>query len=125
MEDQLEAGRSFVTEMNFYQEFDTPRFYDFKNRFDVELIQVHCSAEPEVLIERDLRRWESGERHKGHVYPLAQDYSFGQNMANGSWNALNIDGHLIRVDTTDFSKVDYEFILGEIGSFANNDCGTI
>ncbi|HEX6034901.1 MAG TPA: hypothetical protein VFY83_10720, partial [Anaerolineales bacterium] len=58
-------------------------------------------------------RAETANRHPGHGDQdvLEELYT---NLANTSSQVLDISGSVIEVDTTDFSKVDYQGILKQV-----------
>src|SRR5690606_35195232 len=66
IEEQLKAGYSMVVESTFRYEFDNLAFMALQERFKFMAIHVVCEASPEVLVERYMRRIETGERHTGH-----------------------------------------------------------
>lgn len=114
---QLQAGGSVVAEANFHMDFDTPRFDELRSRFELELLQIHCTASAAVLLSRFRGRADSGERHPGHVEDLQLEEILGElrhNLSEGVWDALDIGGQLLTVDTTDFCTVDYEGLLRRI-----------
>jgi predicted kinase len=67
LETQLEVGCSNIVEANFYPEFHSQILNNFKQQYGCEFFQIHCHAQPEVLLERFRARWESGSRHPGHA----------------------------------------------------------
>ncbi len=120
--DQLmRSGSSFIIESNFKPAFDNATFSAIKEKYAPEFIQVLCWANGEVLLERFAARAESGDRHPGHVDSGNLD-EFSSSLLQGRSEPLDIDGKLIEVDTTDFTKIDVDQIIKEIshGShFAN------
>jgi predicted kinase len=109
----LTAGQSVILESNFPPQAFSPHFRALHTRCAFRPVQILCVAEGEVLVERFRRRWESGERHPGHV----DDQSFEeirQTLLPGRLPPLDLDGPLIEVDTTDFGEIDYEGVVGKI-----------
>jgi len=62
-------------------------------------VQVVCLAETAVLVERFTRRARSGERHPGHA-DASSLAELIPRIVNERWDALELDGHVIYVDTT-------------------------
>jgi predicted kinase len=112
-EAQLAAGRSVILESNFRPEYDTPHFLDLLRRIPCEPFQIFCQTEPETLIGRFTERWNSGERHPGHV-EADQLEGFAATHLNGAYVPLAIGGRLHTLDTTDFAHVDYAPLLADL-----------
>jgi predicted kinase len=115
-ETELVAGRSFVLEANFRPAQANAQFQPLRAKYDFTVFQVECSADSDVLLTRFQARTESGERHPGHIdhitYPeVVADLQFGV------YGPLEIADALYTVDTTDFTKVDYERLLADILKF--------
>ncbi len=106
-EAELAAGRSLILESNFRPEFDTPRLLDLRRRVPYVAFQIYCEAAGEVLIERFKHRWEAGERHPGFIENEQID-SFAATHLGGAYQPLAIEGHLHRLDTTDFASLDLD-----------------
>jgi predicted kinase len=102
----LAAGRSCIVEANFLSRFATPAFRRIGADHPFLPIQVLCVADPDVLVARFERRACSGERHSGHQDHRPADPGLSVPIA-GRLEPLDIGGHLIELDTTDFGVVDY------------------
>jgi predicted kinase len=119
VEAQLAAGRSCVAEGNFDATFSTPVFRRLMRCYPHTNVQVNCYADPAVLRDRFRRRSLSGERHPGH-----QDHRLvlGKKPRDPRLDApipgrtppLEIGGHVIELDTSDFAQIDYEGLLAQI-----------
>jgi len=88
----LTAGVSLIAEANFFRGKDEARFAALP---PCRVVQVHCHAPLEVLVER----YASRTRHPGHldgdrVDELRARYDSGLN------GVLDIDAELIELDTT-------------------------
>ena len=66
-----------------------------------------------VLAERVKRRWESGQRHSGHMEHL-RALNPTPPLAPDSFLPLPLGGHTIEVDTTDIETIDYTHLLAQI-----------
>lgn len=102
------AGCPCAVEANFRGEYATPAFRRLGERHPYLPIQVNCSADPAVIGERFHRRALSGGRHPGHhdVY--------GVGPIPGRAEPLDIGGHVIEVDTTDFARVEVDRLCARI-----------
>ena len=89
----LAQGVSVIAEANF-----TRRSWLLDGLPPCSVVQVHVSAEPAVLRER-LRERDT-HRHPVHYDREAAD-EIAARTAGGEWDALPLDGELIRIDTTD------------------------
>jgi predicted kinase len=95
----LEAGQSCALESNFYPQWDTAPLRELQTRFGCRFVQVVCAADVPLLVERFTRRARSGERHPGHADAFALDELIPR-IVNERWDALELDGPVIHVDTT-------------------------
>ena len=93
----LAAGVSVIAEGNFTGE---TRF--LRDLPPVRVVQVHVSAPPAVLRARLLER-------DTHHHPVHYDREAAEEIADravgGEWNALPLDGVLVRVETEPFPDV--------------------
>jgi predicted kinase len=119
IEAQLAAGQSCVAEGNFDVGYSTPVLRRLAREYPHTSIQVNCCADPAVLRERFRRRSLSGERHPGHQDHLPRDPSLDAPIP-GRTPPLEIRGHVIELDTSDFSALDYPALLAHIRSIAHS-----
>jgi ribonuclease HI/predicted kinase len=117
VESQLEAGRSLVVEANFASEFHAERFRTLKTKYDFVPLQIQCRADGDVLAQRFRARWDSGTRHPGHVDDQIGEEEMAAILTRYI-KTLDIGGKVVEVDTTDFSKIDYEGLFTEIANLA-------
>ncbi|MYD35717.1 MAG: ATP-binding protein [Dehalococcoidia bacterium] len=108
----LEARQSLITEANFYRQYDSERATEVLRQVSARVVQVHCSAPTEVLIERNARRRTPAEQRLGHhVMP---DNELIAGIEAGTWEPLDIPSEIIRVDTP--READYETMLERVRS---------
>lgn len=109
----LKGGHPCIIESVFHPSFAMPDLLKLQQRSPFLPLQIYCRAEISVLAERVKQRWESGQRHRGHMdhlrafepeLPIPPDYL----------QPLSLDGHVIEVDTTDFAMIDYERLFIQI-----------
>lgn len=115
IERQLEAGLSVVAESAFQAAYDAPRLPALQEQFHCRVLEVHCTAAPEVLLARFLERAQSSQRHPGHG-EQAQLEELRANLLNGVYCPLSRDGAALIVDTTDLAQLDYQGLLQTIRS---------
>lgn len=111
---ELATGHSAVMESAFVPTYDTPRFARLQQRFTFNLIQLYCYGDPAVLTARFFERDRSGDRHPGHIVPGSGPPDFEAMLKTDKYGVLDVGGELIRLDTTDFNRIDYETILTTI-----------
>ena len=115
VESQLAAGQSCVVEGNFVAAFGTPAFRRLQERYVFLPIQINCVADPAILAARFHERALSGERHPGHQDHLPRDPRLDSSMP-GRIKQLDIGGHVIELDTSDFAQLDYDRLCVQIHS---------
>ena len=113
IDSQLSSESSCIVESNFNPEFDTQAFLSFQKKYKFSVINIHCEADGEVLYKRFKVRSESGERHKGHCDHLNYD-EFREILLEGKLDILDIGADVIKVETSDFSKLDLDEVFEKI-----------
>jgi predicted kinase len=107
LEAQLGVGQSCIVEANFYPEFHSQILNDFKQQYSCEFFQIHCHAQPEILLERFRARWESGARHPGHadnvtlpeMEQLVYQKPFRLELAGTTWDLDMTNLETLETDT--------------------------
>lgn len=116
---ELEVGRSIIMDNTFNPSVSVPQFQALKDQYNANSLQIICNAESETLFERFRSRSDSGNRHPGHgdesVLSELWEHLIKENSPH-----LDIGGSVIEVNTTDFTKVDYQEILKQVKSFLPN-----
>ena len=123
----LSCGQSVILENNFE---DTSRegLATLLAACPCEVITVHMTGDLRAIYARFAQRDQSPERHRGHVvndcYPekpgsasahRTMPYeAFAASMLGRGMDRLPWDGPCVRVDTTDFDKVDREDVLHSV-----------
>jgi predicted kinase len=113
VEAQLAAGQSCVAEGNFDAGYSTPVLRRLARDYPHTSVQVNCAADPAVLRARFRQRSLSGERHPGHQDHRLCDASLDAPLP-GRTPALEIGGHVIELDTSDFAQIDYDRLVARI-----------
>ncbi|MBV9579279.1 MAG: AAA family ATPase [Chloroflexi bacterium] len=110
----LEAGHSVALEANFYPEWDTADVRQLAATTRCRYVQVVCTARPDTLVERYRSRSLTGERHPGHTESESLEDTLTR-LVNRRWDALDIDGPVITVDTESFpSEAQIEAIVEQV-----------
>ena len=112
---ELEVGHSLIMDNSFYPPVSTPRFQALKAKYHAGSIQIVCNSDRETLFHRFKTRADAGSRHPGHGDHDILEELYA-NLADTSSQILEIGGTVIEVDTTDFSKIDYQEILEQVNS---------
>lgn len=123
----LSCGQSVILENNFE---DTSRegLAALLAACPCEVITVHMTGDLRAIYARFAQRDQSPERHRGHVvndcYPekpgsasahRTMPYeAFAASMLGRGMDRLPWDGPCVRVDTTDFDKVNREAVLHSV-----------
>jgi len=89
----LEAGKPVIAEANFFRGGHEPQFGALPPH---RLLQIHCHAPLEVLLERYRSR---PERHPGHLDRIRAD-ELVKRYESGKNGPLELDGELIELDTS-------------------------
>ncbi len=124
-EQLLSAGVSHVLESNFSPK-SAVRLQDLMNDYAVRGVQVHLWTTLEVSLQRSLERIQTGARHPVHLKErelaaLSLDQRMellkDSNFMRAEDQPMDLEVPLIRVDTSDFAKLDYGFILNSVRRF--------
>lgn len=117
----LEAHIGHIVEANFDPQYDNPHWQRLTKQFDVQVIQVRCECEPDVLLERDRERVRQGTRHPGHLQVGEVDESaYREVLEKGPIGWIEVEGERISLDTTRLAVEEYGPVVKrivEIGCF--------
>ena len=108
LEMQLRARRSVIVEANFHREYSRPALVRLYAEYAFRPLEIHCVADTEVLLQRYAAR--AASRHPGHADAVRID-EVATAIAAGSNGAMNPDGSVIVLDTTEFAAVDVENVV--------------
>lgn len=129
----MKAGQPFILENNF--EYSSE--YGIKTilaKYQYPALTITLTGDYKVIYQRFLERDLSSDRHRGHVvndcYPEKRKRSaeelraasityenYAHSIEKRGFDAFCVDGRQIKVDTTDFSKIDVENIFLQIASW--------
>jgi predicted kinase len=102
LDELLANGVSAVAEANF------ARVEPFQALPPARIVQVHVTADPEVLRSRFANR---PERHAVHYDAEVVD-EIPARVSAGEWDPLDLGGTLVRIDTS--SRTDLALIVDEV-----------
>jgi len=100
----LRLKKPIILETHFTPQ-SAKEFIELETEYEVLPLQIICTADPAVILDRVKNRVSSGERHPGHV----DDTRFEElkERVDTEYQPLKIGGEKIMVDTTDFERLDY------------------
>ena len=129
----MKAGQSFILENNF--EYSSE--HGIKNlleKYQYPVLTITLTGDYKVIYQRFWEREGSPDRHRGHVvndcYPEKrthnpkerkaasisyENYVYG--IEQRGFDAFLVGGRQIKVDTTDFSKIDMEELFSQISAW--------
>ena len=111
----LKAGQSVVVESTFQPKHDAPWLDRLKERCDIDVLELHCHTDPDTALSRYAQRIDSNCRHTGHLAGMSRDAHVEELRDRfDSYGPLTAGDDLIRIDTTDFSMVDYGAIVERV-----------
>ncbi len=129
----MKAGQSFILENNF--EYSSEQgIKNLLEKYQYSVLTITLTGDYKVIYRRFLERESSPDRHRGHVvndcYPEKKESSLKgpkptsisyENYVYGiekrGFDAFFVDGKQIKVDTTDFSKIDMEELCSQIAAW--------
>ena len=100
---------------SFYPPVSNQRFQALKKEYNAQSIKIFCYSNRETLFQRFKARADSGGRHPGHGDQDVLE-ELHANLEDNFSQILEIGGSVIKIDTTDFTKVNYQDILKQVRS---------
>lgn len=113
IEEQLRCGKSLIVESTFNPKYDDTKFRAWQDKYHARYVQVYCYADGNTIRQRFSERATVDSRHVSHIEG-AEGLQNLENYIQQGINPLNMEGTLIKVDTTDFSKVDESGIIEQL-----------
>lgn len=129
----MKAGQSFILENNF--EYSSEQgIQTLLEKYRYSALTITLTGDYKVIYQRFLKRESSPDRHRGHVvndcYPERKEKdpetsrsktisyeSFVRGIEQRGFDAFCADGRQIKVDTTDFSKINMEELFSQIAAW--------
>jgi hypothetical protein len=98
VESQLAAGVSVAAESNFDADTDVAPFRRLADTHDAQIVQIHIGGDVDELVEKFVRRAESGDRHPGHGDDAGDADELRAKLEAGLWEPLDLPGILVEAD---------------------------
>ena len=115
VESHLKVGQSVVAESTFQPEFDAPWLDRMRESYEFDVLELHCHTDVDIALSRYAQRIDSEDRHTGHLAGMSRDTHVEELRERfESYGPLTAGDELIRIDTTDFSSVDYAAIVERV-----------
>ena len=126
----MKAGQAFILENNF--EYSSEQgIKSILEKYQYSVLTITLTGDYKVIYQRFLERENSPDRHRGHImndcYPEKEENNLKtlkaktisyENFVCGiekrGFDAFCVDGRQIKVDTTDFSKINMEELISQI-----------
>ena len=126
----MKAGQPFILENNF--EYSSEQgMKSLLEKYQYSALTITLTGDYKVIYQRFLKRENSPDRHRGHVvndcYPEKKENSpntlktktisyenFVCGIEKRGFDAFCVGGRQIKVDTTDFSKINMEELISQI-----------
>ncbi len=129
----MKAGQPFILENNF--EYSSEQgMKSLLEKYQYSALTITLTGDYKVIYQRFLERENSPDRHRGHVvndcYPEKKENNLKtikaktisyENFVCGiekrGFDAFCVDGRQIKVDTTDFSKINMGELFSQIAAW--------
>lgn len=116
VEMHLSRGESVLAEAVFYWPQDADWIASIAAKYNAQPILIWLTADPAVARARFIDRGVNGY-HPGHCHTTADVLSeFDEKYFSRRLDPVNVEGPTLVVDTTDFTKVNYDEIAAFIQS---------
>ena len=128
---QMKAGQAFILENNFEYASEQGMKH-LLEKYQYSALTITLTGDYKVIYRRFLERESSPDRHRGHVvndcYPEKKESGlktpktisyedFVRGIEQRGFDAFAVDGRRIKVDTTDFSKINREELFSQIAAW--------
>ena len=114
IESQISKGNSLLVECPFIPKFHTKSFTELRAKCAFDIFQIVCSADVDVLYQRNVERSQSPDRHPAHRLGPPSHDNMKKAAADNTYGVMELDGTVYEYDTTDFEKVDNEKLIESI-----------
>lgn len=129
----MKVGQPFILENNF--EYSSEQgIKGLLEKYQYSALTITLTGDYKVIYQRFLERENSPDRHRGHVvndcYPEKKENNvkvlkaktisyenFVCGIEKRGFDAFCVDGRQIKVDTTDFSKINMEELFSQIAAW--------
>ena len=92
VQSHLKAGQSVIAEAAFWREPGIVWLDRMKQRYNVRVLEMHCHAPLETVLQRVAGREDSDDRHRGHrsgrsIRAIGEDSTCCRQKRRWSWNS--------------------------------------
>lgn len=113
IEMQLKSGCVCVIDCNFRAQH-AETLNALLSQYPATPVQILCQADGDELARRYQRRAEGDVRHRGHLDHTLSDEFDLEDLTQLYQSPLDIGGHVLTVDSTEFQEEDYQKLLQSI-----------
>jgi len=110
----LQTRSNFLIESNFTPDLHSQKIAALLRSHGYSAIDLFLEADPDVLMERFIHRWTTGERHRGHV-DNERIEDLRERLKDSPLQPLGL-GPLIRLNTTEFGAIDVAGLIETLGT---------
>jgi predicted kinase len=121
LESHLRSGATTVIESNFNPRYDSRKILDIKKRYASVPIQIFCKCDHSVIMSKCQDKIDSGSIHPAHEL-FYNTSKFHNLILHNKFAPLQIEGHLLQINTTRFEDIDFTYIYRWILDRLNLDC---
>lgn len=126
-ESLMRTNKQIILENNF-ENISKPKLQELINKYHYTPITVLFDGDIKTIYNRFIERDNSPTRHRGHVVnteypeslhnkvnpPQIEFEDFQKNFEKRGTRNFNIGDDVIKIDTTDFNKVDFDAVINQI-----------
>jgi adenylate kinase family enzyme len=113
LESNLDAKKPVIIENAFIKKYEITKLMKILKKYNADCIEVYCTAEKQVLMDRFIKRDQSGDRHSGHIQHDVSE-ELNERLDNNTYGKLNLNDKIVLVDTTNFDTISIDVIINEI-----------
>jgi len=123
LEEQLRVGNSVIVESTFSGNA-SPKFKKWQKDYNARYVQIYCYADAEVIRERFKKRILEDDRHVSRVEGEAGLQNL-EAMIERGFTPIDIEGEIIKIDTTDFRRVNQAELAVRLGALLDGRVETL
>jgi predicted kinase len=120
IEAMMAAGVSCIAEANFNTSAVRPRLAAIREKYSFMPLEIVCTADSPVRLERLQQRLSTGERHLAHGNSAADVKREWQDL-EARLTPIELGGHLIELNTSYFSDTEYKALLARVHTIMNTE----
>ena len=109
----LKVRTGVILESNFHSMTDGARIAAISAQYNVQIVELHCTAREDIIEDRFLNRLAGTSRHPGHAEKTDRETFPPGFLKPHNHAALEI-GTTHKIETSDFSQVAYDAILSTV-----------